>query len=707
MPRIDSRSLVWAFAVSVGLWTFLGQGQNAAANSSYRGLWEGKEDVHGRIIQRHDNIFSFNIDQTLSERLLARENINYGYQWQQEVGARETVSPGASLTMDGGLFHGNLAVNSVKNLNSQALQPDSDTVGISWASRWQKPLVPDFRLSYDYSRYTLDNRNIDDGNENVGGEVRWNLQLLQINYSYRRDKSTFTDYQFIQDSHVTRVNASRVWLDNRLRLTLGHEYGESRSESIISGSAATANVKVYFTSAFTGIESLPVNPTTIPPDTSDAAPYLLSNPDSPLIGTSFPISADGNNHVIRLENTSGNPVDHIFLYTLDNLGSTPAASMPWQIYFNDGDYTVIPWTQVSGIVVTYDIASQRYVVQLPAALDARYIKLVAHREFDSTSVAITEVKAEWLATADQVTKSKTNKSNFNFAFKLNNSVSFYYNFLTLQEDNNEKSIIDTQNHSGGIRLQNSPGDLKSNLSYTLSKSRYRDTPETRTQAYLIDINKMVFPTLTLAFGGSHEDRYLDGIAISDRNHFTFYTDAKLYPDLTSRLEVMYWIQNSYKPGLAEIQMDAVRTQLTVTSRFRPSLVVTFAETFELQKQNNVNFEKKNSIILTGSWQLSEWFSVNGTIQRDDSLITSDANIYSLAMVAGLGAGLEFKVNYALKDSDKIYQTGQASLRWSFHPNVSWEAGCDYAETGNDDLLGADAEENLYKVYSKVIVGFGT
>ncbi len=711
MPRIESRSLVWAFAAFVGVWAFLGQRHNAEAYSSYRGLWEARENGEGRFLQRYDHQFSVNLDQDLSDRLNARENVNYGYRSEDELGSQESVSPGASLDVKGEYFLANLAVNSVRGLSSQSLQPDSDTVALSWSSSWKKSLVPQLRLNYDYGRYKVDSaeRKLDEKQKNFAGDVKWDLRLVQVNYSYRKDESKYTNYKTIQDSQMARINASRVWLDNRLRVTMGYEYNESRNENLVSfDSTSTANIFVSLTSAYTGLEAFPENPTTIPPDTSDVASYLLSDPNLPLDPPAYSVPVHGTtgNYYIRLENNTGKPVDRIYLYTQDNLGVDPGNALSMRLYYNNGDYTMNPWTPELGISRVYDAINQRFVISVPS-INARYLKVVIDRNLTIPNINLTEVKVEQIlhgivgTTESIVTKFNSNKSNFSLDFRLNHAVAFYYNFLVASDKANAITTNENESHNAGTRLQNVAGDLRANFSYSLSKRRYLGSPDGQTQTYLVDLNKVLLPTLTVSLGGSHEASSQGGLIISDRNRYTLYTDAKLYPDLTSRLEVIYWEQKSYHPGLENTLSDDLRTQFTLTSRFRPSLVVSFVGIYEVQNQDKKIFDKKNSSSLVGSWQLSEWCSLNGSVQRDSSQRTKNSYLYALGMVVGLGAGLEWRANYSLQDFGGVSQTGMTSLRWSSHQNVSWEVGCDYAESNAETL------QNVYKVYSKLLVSFAT
>lgn len=460
-------------------------------------------------------------------------------------------------------------------------------------------------------------------------------------------------------------------------------------------------MKLY--SASTGIESLPGNPTTIPPDTSDTATYLISDPNSPLSAPAYSVPV-GNNNYIRLENISGKPVDHIYLYTQNNLGSIPNGLI-WRLYYNNGDYTVNPWNKVEAISVSYDQINQRFVVNVPS-LSARYLKVVIDRIIGTENINITEVKVESIehgivgSNKSTVTNVISNKSNFSFDLRLNEVVGFYYSFLRGRDEADGAVTNDRQNHNGGFRLQNTAGDLKSNLSYSLLKNRFMGGQETETKTYLVDIVKAFLPTLTVALSGSHEESSNEGFLILDRNRYSLYSDATLYPDLTSRFEVIYWTQESFRPGVTSSLWDDLRTQFTLTSRFKPSLVVSLVDAYEVQNQDSRAFDRKNSAYLTGSWQLSEWYSVSGSIQKEDSLISTDFIAYTLGMVVGLGRGLELKGNYSVRDAELISQSGQVSLRWSAHQNVSWEIGCDYAER-NDG-----ATQNAYKVYSRLMVGIG-
>ncbi|NTV13056.1 MAG: hypothetical protein HGA96_03845 [Desulfobulbaceae bacterium] len=700
MSRIESRSHVWAFVAILGLWVFLGQGQEAAAYTSYRGLWEANENNGGRILQQNAQLLSVNLDQDLSDVLTSRENVNYNYRWVQEVGRDETVSPSASLVMNGDYFLANLAANSLRTVNSDAAQPDSDTVGIIWSSRWNKKFVPELRFNYDYSKRTIDTaeHKLDEGRQSVGGEMNWDLRLFQAIYSYRRDESKYTAYEMNQDIHLARVNAGRAWLDNRLRVSLGHEYNESRDEQIIPfNSSTTVNVPVSI-NVVTGID----------PNPNDLDDSMLINPlSSPYIMPAVPKNS------LRVQNLNALPVSRIILYTQANLGPNPVAGLGntnWELYSNNDpslDPMNVIWTPVSGIAVTYenDLINPRFVIVLPAS-SAHYLKVVVNNQ-SGNSVNFTGLQAEQIFhgtvgnSLASTSKNRSNKSNFSLDFKLNNMVAFYYSFLLAKDEADVVVRNENEGHNGGVRLQNSTGDLKSNLSYNLTRSRYLESPEMQTQTYLLNINKVFLPTLSVSLSGAHEESSQSGAALFDRNRYTFYADAKLYPDLNSQLEIMYWEQENYRANGASKLLDNLRTQFTLTSRFRPSLVVTLSDTYEVQNQDNIVTNDRNTIVLTGSWQLSEWFSVNGSMQKEANKLTDDVYSYVMAATIGFGAGLELQCNYSLQDAAFKTQSGMASLRWSYHQNYSWEVGCNYAEAE------VAAVRNIYKVYSKLSVNFST
>jgi len=705
MSLIKSRSHVWPFLAILGLWVFLGQGQEAVANSNYNGVWEAIENNEGRILQQHNHVLTFSLEQSLTDILNSRENVNYNYRWQQEVGTQESVSPGASLSMNSDLFFASLAANSVKNLNSQSLMADSESVGVNWTSRWEKKFVPALRFNYDKSKSNLDTgeRKNDEARQSYGGEVDWNLRLFQTVYSYRRDESQYLSYDMNQDSHMARVSADRAFMDDRLRVSMGHEYNESRNEQLINFNSGP--------STYVGLTLPPGLYTGIGNDpdlllTNNEGPLVLNGAmiDSNMSLTAYVIPV-GLNNSIRMQIPANEQVDRIYIYTQNNLGLNPAG-LTWRLYSN-ADFVLNPWSPLVGFSINYDTTNQRFVIILPTAANTRYLKVVVDRNIVAPNIDLTEIQAEHHyigtpgGTQSNVTKSKSNKSNFGLDFKINSAVAFYYNYLKTKDESDSVITNEGENHNSGLHLQNSAGDLKSLLSYSLSRNRYADGPETKSQVYLLNINKVFLPTLSVALGGSHEETSSGGSSLSKRNRYNFYADTRLYPDLNSQLDVVYWDQESSRSGGVSILSDDLRTQFTLTSRFYPSLVVSLVEIYEIQNQDGKENINNNSIGLTGSWQLSDWFSVNASTQKNDSKFVDTVYSYSLGITVGFGAGLVLQGNYTLVEAAIRTQSGMAALRWSYHQNYSWEIGCNYAESGAEGL------QNLYRVYSRMSVNFAT
>lgn len=702
MPRIESRYLVLVIAAILGMWVVLGHSQAAVANISYRGLWETRENNGGRILQLYDHLVTVTDGQSLSDRLSASEKVSYNYRYEQEGLPRETVSPGASLSLSSDIFLANLAVNSVKNLRDQSNIPDSDEIGITWSSQWHKRLVPELRANYDYSRRRNDyiNRLIDENRQMYGGEVSWDLLMANAFYSYRRDDTTNRGYQTIQDSHMARINAGHSWLANRLNVSLGHEYSETSNERLIPvTSANTAVVPLTLSDVRTGTD-----PT--PGDVDDTMLVATASMrDGNLTLPAYSVAAATTNNSILVV-TNGQPVDRIYIYvddlTQSNLGAVPLG-LSWEVYSNDILGT--SWNPETTVPVIYDAVNQRFEVALPA-LNAIYLKFV----LDWTGVFninFTEVQAEQVlsaiagSTASLVNETVINKSHFNFDFKVSKEVAFFYNLLMDKEENNAVTMNERENHVGGLRLQNAPGDLKSILTYSLLRSRYVQNPELQTEIYQLNVTKVFLPTLSMGIGAAHEEATQSGEAVYDKNRYNFYADAKLYPDLNSKLEATYWDQETYQAGGASNLWDNLRAEFTLTSRFRPSLNVTFFNVYEEQNLDKALVKEQNTTGLAAGWQISDLLSLGGSFQKEDNRLVPDIYIYTAAMVVGLSTGFQFKANYTLNDSTIRSQSGQAALLWSSRKNISWEVGCNYADNDGGTV------NNVYKLYSKLLLNFAT
>jgi hypothetical protein len=703
MPRNGSRCLVWAFAACLGSWAFLGQVQEAAAILSYRGTWQTNENDDGRLIQSYSNFLNLNSSHNLIGRLTSDEHVNYNYRWEQGGDTQESISPGASLKLGGDIFFASLAVNSTKNLKTPTTQ--TDTLGFVWASTWEKRLIPVLRANYDYSRqkYDSDNSATDDSRRSMGTQLSWDLLVAQLFYSYRRNEGNFTAYQDTTDINLARVDATRAWLDDRLHVSVGHEYNKTNTERRIPFITGTStNVLLALTGVDTGTD-------TAPNFTKDIvgynpAPYLVTDPTNPLQLPAFSATTANNSNIIRLK-TDGQRVDRIFLYTQTDLGSAPPG-VTLRVYIND-NFSFNPWTQVVGFAWSYDPIKQRFVLVLPG-VQANYVKVVVDLNIPTTTVNFTEVQAEQVvhgALNSTVTTSSSDQidtSNFAVDFRLNKKIAFFYNLLMQNQEKNSQFTNDTESHNAGVRMQNSSGDLKSTLSYSLARLRYEGSPEIQAESYGLSVNKVLLPTLTVALNGSFDDTSQAGAKVSTRNRYAFYTDARLYPDLNSQLEAVYLETTSYSSGMVSGGQDTLDTKFTLTSRFSPSLIVSFYDAYGIHNQTDQVSKKINTLGLSGNWQVSDLLSMYASVLRNsDSTLTNDDYVYSTGLLAGYGSGYELQVSYSLHDAQSKSQSGLASLRWTSNRNVSWEIGCNYAETEEGSV------RNVYKFYSQVAVNFST
>jgi len=250
-------------------------------------------------------------------------------------------------------------------------------------------------------------------------------------------------------------------------------------------------------------------------------------------------------------------------------------------------------------------------------------------------------------------------------------------------------------------MQNPAGDLKSTFAYGLSRQRYRESPESQSEMYLLSVNKVLLPTLSIALSGSRENTSLDGAKISTRNRYTFYTDAKLYPDLTSQLEAVYWDLKNFDYAVVNGNQDNFNTKMTITSRFSPSMSVSLSDIYDVHNQTELVSKRQNTCNLSGNWQVSDLLSLNASVTKVNGNLVHDAYTYSTNLVAGMGSGWELNASYSLVTAEIKSQSGHASLRWTASRNISWEIGCDYAETD------AESTSNVYKFFSQLSVNFAT
>lgn len=697
MSGNKSGALVLVLAASLVLLIFLGQTQEAVAAASYRGAWETKENEDGRILQSTSNQLGLDLRQFLTDRLSSSEKVTYTERWAQGSGGQETLSPGASLFLDGDIFDASLAVDSVQTTQEEITRED-DSLGLTWSSQWKKRLIPTLNANYDYKRRSVDSGNASrvENSDTLGGQVNWNLLLANIFYSYQREQTSIAASEFTQESHLATIAASRSLLANRLAVSLGHEYIQTSSERLTPFVSNTVSFTFSLSEVRTGTD----------PSPADIDESMLSSTftmrDGDLLLPAYSPAAGGNNNSILLV-TNGQPVNNLYLYTQNNLGPAPLGVNNWRVYSNSllGN----TWNLEAAPSVSYDPTNQRFVLVLPAT-SAAYLKVVFDLDVIAPALNFTEVKVEQVLTGtvgttlELVSEFQSNKSNFALDYRFNQAASFFYNFFGEQSKSASLLLAERESHNVGVRLRNSAGDLNSVLGYSLARQQLLTSPEMQTDSYRLNVNKILLPTLTVALSGSHDESSRAGAPISETDIYSFYADAKLYPDLTSRLDVQYWEEERFNAEGGN-HTDGLRTSFILTSRFRPSLTLSLADIYEVQHLDGQGLLNQNTTSLSGNWHLSEWLAVQGAAQNVSSKATHDAYTFTAGVRLGLAIGAELDLAYSWVKNISVSQSGHAKLNLTANRNLAFEIGCNYAESE------AAVVRNVYEFYSRVSLQFTT
>lgn len=710
MSRVETRTRNWVRALLLGLWVVLGQGHDVYAKISYSGLWDTREGDDGRLWQSYDHSLKVEVDQEPTARLSSGESLNYRSRWDETGNSEETLSPGALLSLHNDLFQTNLSVTSVRALQANSNEPDSDTVGLLWASRWQKKWFPSLRVNYDYGlrKSTLSSRHDEESRQGAGAEIDWDLQVAKVFYSYRRDQASFFQYETVQDSHFAKITTDRSWWDGRLRLQLGQEYTQSISERLISFKNGTEiPFPVYFTDILAGIDPYPDDS-----DYSMLVPNRALN-DHILIDRALTVTPAAQkifySFLLYVPLSSGKlqQVDHIYIYTKDNL-TDPSTGLVWRVYSNSDPQGLEPWV-LETIQLSYDQIEKKYDIFVISAQKKPLLKVVLDVDTSAPASGIIFTEIEGVetihgavgTTSQTSSDSVKNKSSVNLSYQMTKSFGIFYSFLTEDQDQESKTISSRQTHSAVARYQNLPGDLLTTLAFNRLLSLYADNPELQMDSYQLTLTKKLLPTLSIGFGGAHDEASRSGLTLYTRDRYSFYADGLLYPDLNSKLDVAYWLQDNAPATGAISTSDDLRTSLTITSRFRPSLTVSLSDVYEVQNQDKLQVKGENLAGLSATWQCSDQISLSGSVLKADSKIDPGGYSYTLSTTFALTQFVELKGNYGLTQREVNTQFGQVSLRWSSRSNVTMELGCNYADSG----VGTD--QNLYEMYSRVGVNFAT
>jgi hypothetical protein len=706
MPVRGGGYFAWILAGWLALVVLL-PGRAAWARLSYNGTWQVEENEDGRLLQSYRNTFGANLEQQLTERLRMSENMIYGQRWQEQGGKTMEIMPGSELLLANDLFSSTLGVNSTRRTDRiSGREDDSDRLSLNWSSQWDKKWFAPSLMLYggmEQSQSGLGKQRSEREAQNLGGDLTWQGSGVMVFYNYgwnrAQDPNSFSESE--SEQSLARVNASRNWWQDRVRLGLGFSYNESTSgQTQVVDQSGVAILPRPLVEVRTGNDPTPA-------DAIDTVAVNNLMRDGDLLTSAYAVAAGdtGNNLLLA---TGGQDVNLVYLYTSDSPGLNPAG-LTWRLYTTN--VLGSNWNPPLTPAVDYDTINRRFVIRFPNS-NALYLKLVVDLSLLAPNLDFTEVVAnrEIMATSGSVieTESRQNqsRSNLNLQYNPNASWDCYYSFALLETATGGYSDEKQQLHRLGWNFKDLSRslDVRINFGLTRDSRNFSPTEQDKDEKYVtqLEVRKVFLPTLSASVTIARNETRQDGDKVGTGNQFDFYADARLYPDLSTRFESSYHNDERVGDDGADSGSDRVRLFWQASLRARPSLTFNFSDRYELTESHaGTRSVDSNTVSFNCNWQVSDAFRFNGQVNYSADYLDADSLSAGASAGISLGPGSELQLNYSMSESDRRTQAGEIRLLKNFLGVMRWTTFVQYRRAEGGTV------SNQTKFFSELQVNFAT
>ena len=624
-------------------------------------------------------------DQQVTHAFSYKADFRYSRAWREETATNEVWSPSLLLNLTNDLFHMSFSgLARETNPEDAAKTRDLQWQGV-WSSNWRKGRVPQIYFNYG-QRFEEDDlvpTARDSVTDNGTARVDWDLSKVKMGYNYsrfnREDRVGLLENS--SDTHQAHVDYRDGFMENRLRVNLSQRFTRSDSE-YYSGRSTVQDVDVASLSAESGLDATPATQTALV-----ANPALI---DSDFTTTAVTVNPgdDLNINLVPSYTPILTQVDKIYIYTDVDI-STIYTGFDWQIYTNPDPTTNPTWTLHGSLAgtspdITYDAVQRRIEIDLNNTLGgvtAAYVKLYTSAT-PLVAVNFTEVRTLCelvftFATSSYEARSDTYRSDLGLSYTFNPKLVLDYNFYLETRDSSTGNDTDSTNHNGRLTWDYSRY-FKSILRSSINRQDRENGEESSSNSYGLDILSSPLDTLDVNLGLDHIDSYNDGTRVSTNDSVSLSCIGRLYPDLSSSLDINYHQSKLERTGQESEVFD---TALSLTSWLTPRLTG-YLRTDYSKSSSTVDIESEGAD-LSMSWRLSELFSLSFGGQQRWTTDTADSKSLYARTVMAFSRKVQADLSYRLTDTIDTSQNAAMSLRWNISPHLGMLVDGGYQLSGSE------------------------
>ncbi|MCB2183800.1 MAG: hypothetical protein KQH63_17360 [Desulfobulbaceae bacterium] len=614
-------------------------------------------------------------DQELTPVMKLEESVRYRTSWQGGKNA-ESLAPILDFSVDNHLFLFEFSGAATKQRSSE----QSNRLNRSWLTRlnsnWEKPLWPVIQLNFgqDFSEDDQDPKVTDSVSTLSGFDIDWDLLLANVYYSVDRnenedetDKSSDTNTR-----QLARFSTDKYFWEDRIRFSFLEQYtqNDQTHSSIVSEDGFTL-VPVTVILSKGGWD----------PDDEDAQPEW----DDLVTPLPTVLQDERYNIAIRVDSQQ---VDTIYLETDVDLTSE-ANLFRWELYYssNGTDWTIsIPTPTAS-----YNMDLQRFEIEIPG-ITARYIMLVETDVPSTEDFNITQIRTFKKVTGAIGTEVNERQESYDYiteaglSWRIASDLNITYNFGMKTGKTVADEDTDSRNQSLGLRWTPS---LLFTSTFTANETQEQqgDEEESLSRAYAASFFWEAFPTLDFNLAVTRSEKYEDNSHISTNYDYTLLTNATLFPDLTTTLDLAYGTDSDKEKN--EYSQD-FNVNWKVTARLIPGLTLDFTERYSTSRAEETDSWTFSSG-LDLSWRFSDILSMSaaGSQLWDD--VETGPFLYNLNFSLSPANNTQVSLNYNHDDESDMYS---ANWSWTINKYYSTRINCSYSDKVDDDELQYGAQMSV-------------
>ncbi len=636
------------------------------------GTWQYSETGDGTTNKNFLQYYNMDFGYELTEAMDWAGSMRYTRNWNGGK-VSELYTPMVTLNTRNDIFNLGLSATAVEQKFSDSPSTSSRSWQGNWKSNWNKPLWPSIRGFFGQS-WAMDDKSpktTDTESFYNGLDADWSWGPFKTNYSYyySDSKDKVNDTKSNTSRHTLGAKAAKGLWDNKVNVSLSQHFSYYSTEATAHvGATGTALIKDNIIQAYAGADITPES------DLPGANSGLTN--DSTSDSAYSAASGETTNIAIRMDFIQ---VDWIYLYTVNDLGSSDASNFLWEVYTSSDGNT---WTrQATAQAYTYNSTSRRFQIQV-SGIKARYIKLAAVQPLSST-VDFSEIEAyEEISGSGVVTSSRTYK---------NYSTDATVSFRPMDKVNMAYSLsLDYSRPSGGVdsdRISQTgsvnwrPRErVSSSLSVTDSLQKDTGEPDIRSRAYSISVLTMPLDTLDVSMGVTRSENYEGGEKTSTNNSYSIYTTAALFPDLNASLDLIYSTTDNLQ---SDTSSDSYTSRLNLTARLTPRLTVDFNGGYTASKTGTTDSDSVDTN-LNLSWRPSDVLSVRANGYSNWASGQSDNRGGSVSMACAVTEKTQISLGYSYTDSTATIQNYTMFWSWKISRYFSTHVNGSYSITETEN-----------------------